>query len=71
MKRIDLVKELEKLGFEFIRQGAKHDWYQNPRTGVAQPVPRHREIPKGTARNILKMLANPPEEADEEAEADS
>jgi hypothetical protein len=27
-----------------VRHGAKHDWYQNPRTKISQPVPRHREI---------------------------
>jgi len=27
-----------------IRHGSKHDWYQNPDTGMYQPVPRHNEI---------------------------
>lgn len=43
MKRRDLVRELEKMGCVLIRQGAKHDWYQNPKTKVSHPVPRHRE----------------------------
>ncbi|MGR6035645.1 MAG: type II toxin-antitoxin system HicA family toxin [Candidatus Nitrosoglobus sp.] len=44
MKRIELIKKLERMGCVFIRHGGKHDWYHNPRTKVSQPVPRHREI---------------------------
>ncbi len=56
MKRRDLVRELEKMGCVFIRHGGKHDWYQNPKTKVSQPVPRHREINDNLARHIKKML---------------
>ena len=56
MKRKDLVKELEKMGCIFIRHGGKHDWYQNPKTKVSQPVPRHRKINDNLARHIKKML---------------
>ena len=58
MKRIDLIKAIEMLGCEFVRHGGKHDWYRNPRTGVAQPVPRHRELKENLAKRILKMLGN-------------
>ena len=57
MKRRDLIKAVEQNGAVFIRRGAKHDWYQNPTTRVAQPVPRHREINERLARHILKMLS--------------
>jgi len=56
MKRRDLIRELEKMGCVLIRHGAKHDWYQNPRTKVSQPVPRHKEIKEHLARHIIKML---------------
>jgi predicted RNA binding protein YcfA (HicA-like mRNA interferase family) len=56
MKRRDLVKELENMGCVFIRHGGKHDWYQNPKTKVSQPVPRHRKINENLARHIMKML---------------
>ena len=56
MKRTDLIRELEKIGCVFIRHGGRHDWYQNPKTKVAQPVPRHREINDNLARHILKKL---------------
>ncbi len=58
MKRVDLIKAVKALGCELIRRGGKHDWYRNPRTGVAQPVPRHREIGGRLARRILKMLSD-------------
>jgi predicted RNA binding protein YcfA (HicA-like mRNA interferase family) len=54
------VKKIEALGCTFIRHGGRHDWYQNPRTKISQPVPRHREINEHLARHILRMLANPP-----------
>ncbi len=58
MKRGDLIRKLEKMGCVLIRHGAKHDWYQNPKTKVSQPVPRHREIKDNLARHIIKMLSN-------------
>jgi mRNA interferase HicA len=58
MKRVDLIRELEGCGCVLIRHGGRHDWYQNPRTGAAQPVPRHREIKEHLARHILRKLAN-------------
>ncbi|NLE08551.1 MAG: type II toxin-antitoxin system HicA family toxin [Dehalococcoidales bacterium] len=56
MKRNELVKRIEKSGSILIRHGSKHDWYQNPETKVAQPIPRHREISDSLAKHILKML---------------
>jgi hypothetical protein len=35
MKRIDLIRKLEVEGCLLIRNGARHDWYQNPKTGAA------------------------------------
>jgi predicted RNA binding protein YcfA (HicA-like mRNA interferase family) len=57
VKRVDLIKKIKKLGAELVRHGSKHDWYQNPKTGVAQAVPRHREIDEPLARSILKKLS--------------
>ncbi len=56
MKRTDLVRKLEHEGCILLRHGGKHDWYRNPKTGVSQPLPRHREIKELLARNILKKL---------------
>jgi len=56
VKRSDLVRKLEQAGCLLVRHGGNHDWYQNPETRVAQPVPRHREINETLARHILKKL---------------
>jgi predicted RNA binding protein YcfA (HicA-like mRNA interferase family) len=56
MKRRDLLKELEDMGCVLIRHGGKHDWYQNPKTKVSQPVPRHRELNNNLVKHIKKML---------------
>ena len=57
MKRRELVHQIEEMGCQLIRHGGKHDWYQNPRTRVAQPVPRHKEIKEFLALSILKRLS--------------
>ncbi|RLG23310.1 addiction module toxin, HicA family [Methanosarcinales archaeon] len=56
MKRKDVIRKIEEMGCIFIRHGKKHDWYQNPRTKVSQPIPRHREINDKLAKHIIKML---------------
>jgi len=56
MKRRDLIKKIESMGCLFIRHGGRHDWYQNPKTKISQPIPRHREINEQLAKHILKML---------------
>jgi predicted RNA binding protein YcfA (HicA-like mRNA interferase family) len=56
MKRTDLIRKLEGEGCMLIRHGGKHDWFRNPKTGVAQPIPRHREIKELLAAHILKKL---------------
>ena len=44
MKRKELIKKLEQIGCILIRHGKRHDWYQNPKIKISQPVPRHKEI---------------------------
>jgi len=56
MKRKELLKKIENAGCVLIRHGGKHDWYQNPKTKISQPIPRHKEINEYLARHILKML---------------
>jgi predicted RNA binding protein YcfA (HicA-like mRNA interferase family) len=57
VKRRELIQQIEALGCVLIGHGGKHDWYQNPRTRIAQPVPRHREIHEFLARSVLKKLS--------------
>jgi predicted RNA binding protein YcfA (HicA-like mRNA interferase family) len=56
VKRTDLIKKIKALGCVFVRHGGKHDWYQNPQTGVSQAIPRHREVKERLARRIIKKL---------------
>jgi predicted RNA binding protein YcfA (HicA-like mRNA interferase family) len=57
MKRADLIRKLVQDRCVLIRHGGRHDWYSNPRTGVSQPVPRHKEIKEFLAKHILKKLS--------------
>ena len=68
MKRVDLVKAIEGLGCSLVRHGGNHDWYRNPITGAAQPVPRHREIKERLAKRIIRMLGA---EGDERGQGES
>jgi mRNA interferase HicA len=52
LKRRDLIKRLEKGGFEFKEHGANHDTYK--RGNDTEQVPRHNEINEITAKKILK-----------------
>ncbi len=56
MKRKDLIKKIEGMGCIFIRHGGRHDWYQNPKTKISQPIPRHQEINNNLAKHIIKIL---------------
>lgn len=53
MKRTELIRKLEEAGCKFIRHGDS-----NPKTGISQPIPRHREINEFLARHILKKLTD-------------
>lgn len=54
MKRIDLERKLRISGLK--RQGASHSLWINPKTGVIEAVPRHKEIKEPLANKILKSL---------------
>ena len=62
MKRVDLVRAIERFGCVLVRHGGRHDWYRNPSTGLSQPIPRHREIKEQLARHIIRMLGNTPDD---------
>jgi mRNA interferase HicA len=56
MKRKELIRRLTAAGCVFVRPGARHDLYLNPKTGKKHPLPRHTEIDEHLARHILKIL---------------
>ena len=57
MKRLELIKVIEKNGAVLARHGSDHDWYKNKNTGIAESVPRHREIKNVLAKKIIKRLS--------------
>jgi predicted RNA binding protein YcfA (HicA-like mRNA interferase family) len=61
VKRRELIHQIEGMGCVLIRHGGKHNWYQNSRTKIAQPVPRHSEIHEFLAKSILKKFQKPVE----------
>jgi mRNA interferase HicA len=56
MKRKELIKQILESGCVLDRNGANHDIYYNPKTGLKQPVPRHIEIDNQLAAHIIKYL---------------
>jgi hypothetical protein len=57
VKRQKLLKEIVKRGAVFVRHGAKHDIYENPRTNVSAQVPRHADINEAVAKAIIKFFS--------------
>jgi predicted RNA binding protein YcfA (HicA-like mRNA interferase family) len=44
MKRKDLERRLRVAGCYLKREGASHSLWINPKTGVVEAIPRHKEI---------------------------
>jgi predicted RNA binding protein YcfA (HicA-like mRNA interferase family) len=59
MKRLDLIRHLERHGCEFLREGGNHTIYVNRTAKKVPAVPRHREIIEFTARKICRDLDIP------------
>ena len=59
MKRVDLIRHLERSGCEFLREGNNHTAYVNRPAGKSSSVPRHREINDFLARKICTDLQIP------------
>lgn len=59
MKRLDLIRHLEKHGCEFLREGGSHTVYVNRAQQASSAVPRHREINDFLARKICRDLGVP------------
>lgn len=53
----EIVKQIKKhTSCYLLREGGNHEIWLNPDTGIEFQVPRHygKELPTGTANNILK-----------------
>ena len=59
MKRIDLIRHLERYGVQLLREGGSHSVYVNRSVDKTSTVPRHREINDFLARKICKDLDVP------------
>ncbi|MSY59519.1 MAG: addiction module toxin, HicA family [Actinobacteria bacterium] len=55
----ELEIHLVKHGFERVRHGVRHDVWRSSEAVRPVTVPRHREIPWGTARAICRQLLVP------------
>lgn len=61
MKRIDLIRHLERQGCELLREGGNHSVYVNRAAHKATSVPRHRELNDFLAKKICADLqVSPP-----------
>jgi len=56
VKRADLERKLRIAGCYLKREGASHALWINPKTGVIEAIPRHKEIKEPLAKKILKNL---------------
>ena len=59
MKRIDLIRHLERHACALLREGNNHTVYVNRRSRKSSSVPRHREIHDFLARKICDDLDVP------------
>lgn len=56
MKRIDLIRHIERAGCELLREGNRHSVYVNRAAQTSSAIPRHREIHEFLARKICDDL---------------
>lgn len=56
MKRRDVERRLRRAGCFLKREGASHSLWINPKTGVVETIPGHKEIKQPLAKKILKNL---------------
>ncbi len=56
MKRVDLIRHLEKCGCVMLREGGNHTVYVNGAVRKVSTVPRHREINELLIRKICREL---------------
>ena len=56
MKRRDLERKLRIAGCYLKREGSSHSLWINPKNGVIEAVPRHKEVKEPLAKKILKNL---------------
>ncbi|MEN8690526.1 MAG: type II toxin-antitoxin system HicA family toxin [Desulfobacterales bacterium] len=58
VKRLDVIRYLEKHGFYLLREGGKHALYTNGNKVI--PVKRHKQFDRITANEICKQASLEP-----------
>ena len=56
MKRRDLERKLRIVGCYMKREGGSHSLWVNPKNGVIEAIPRHKEIKDPLVKKILTNL---------------
>ncbi|HNY39111.1 MAG TPA: addiction module toxin, HicA family [Bryobacteraceae bacterium] len=59
MKRVDLIRHVERQGCQFLREGDNHTIYVNRAHRCSSAIPRHREVNEFLARKICDDLRIP------------
>jgi hypothetical protein len=59
MKRVDLIRHIERHGCDFQREGDRHTVYVNRARRRSSAIPRHREVNEFVARKICDDLGIP------------
>lgn len=59
MKRVDLIRHVERHGCTFLREGERHTVYVNRALRRSSAIPRHREVNDFLARKICDDLGIP------------
>ena len=59
MKRVDLIRHLERNGCEFLREGNSHTVYVNRFARKSSSIPRHRDVNDLLVRKICTDLQIP------------
>ena len=53
------VRHLERHGCRLLRQGRRHEWWENGTSGERSAVPRHNEVNRYLVRSICRDLGVP------------
>lgn len=56
MKKRNFTEHLRRHGCTLLRQGKKHEWWENGLNGKRSAVPRHSEVQDVLARKICRDL---------------
>ena len=59
MNRRLLIRRIEKMGCELLREGGNHSIYVNRRQKKVTTIPRHNEIDENLVKRIFKDLGLP------------